>query len=208
MWPLVIMKPNFKLFNQSKKKIYSYSSSEVETSTESRSSRQARTITKRLDSQGFTFIELILYTALIAVFLTGAVYFAWDVIYAQTKSTVEQEVIENARFALQRIQTEIRNADEILNLSPSSLELDSGSLGLTTIFLEAGVIKINQGGTISALTNTQVEATGLSFVNHSTSDNKSKNIEFSLTIKHKNPEQKKEWEKTVIFNSSAEIRSN
>jgi len=180
------MKPNFKLFNQNDKV--------------GRMTRKSQF--------GFTFIELILYTALIAVFLTGAVYFAWDVIYAQTKSTVEQEVIENARFALQRIQTEIRNADEILNLSPSSLELDSGSLGLTTIFLEAGVIKINQGGTISALTNSQVEATGLSFVNHSTSDNKSKNIEFSLTIKHKNPEQKKEWEKTVIFNSSAEIRSN
>jgi len=158
--------------------------------------------------KGFTFIELILYTALVSIFLTTAVYFAWDIIYAQIRSKAEQETGENIRIAAQRIQAEIRNADDVINVASSSLELDSGSLGFTTIALDGAVIKITQGGVISELTSSEVEVTELLFTDLSTQDQTSKNIQFSLTIKHKNPFQRKEWEKSYSMETSAELRSN
>lgn len=157
---------------------------------------------------GFTFLELILYTAIVAIFLTGAVYFAWDIIYAQVRSNIEQETIENARIVVQRIQSEIRSADDIINISPSSLELDSGSLGTTIIALDGDVIKITQSGVTSELTSSQVEVSELLFSDLSSGDEKSKNIEFSLTLRHKNPASRKEWEKSYTIKTSAELRSN
>ena len=157
---------------------------------------------------GFTFIELILYTAIVSIFITAAVYFAWDIIYSKVRSNIEQETAENIRIVSQRIQFEIRNADEIVNLSPFSLELDSGSLGTTIIALDGDVVKITQAGAASELTSNQVEVTELLFSDLSSGDKKSKNIEFSLTLRHKNPASRKEWEKSYTIKTSAEIRSN
>ena len=157
---------------------------------------------------GFTFIELILYTAIVAIFLTGAVYFAWDIVYAQVRSNIEQETIENARIVVQRIQSEIRSADDIINISLSSLELDSGPLGTTIIALDGDVIKITQSEATSELTSSQMEISELLFSDLSSGDEKSKNIEFSLTLRHKNPASRKEWEKSYTIKTSAEIRSN
>lgn len=157
---------------------------------------------------GFTFIEIILYTALISIFLTSLVYFAWDIIYGQIRSNVEQEVAENIRIVAQRIQSEVRNAEDIITVAPTSLELNSGALGITTIFLDGDAVKITQSGVTSALTSDEVEVTVLSFSDRSTEDDSSKNIEFSLSISHKNPEANKEWEKTDTLNTSVELRSN
>lgn len=167
-----------------------------------------RSFNRSKKESGFTFLELILYTAIVAIFLTGAVYFAWDIIYAQARSNIEQETIENARIVVQRIQSEIRNADDITNINPSSLELDSGSLGTTTIALDGEVIKVTQSGVTSELTSSQIEVNELLFSDLSSGDEKSKNIGFSLTLRHKNPASRKEWEKSYTIKTSAELRSN
>lgn len=157
---------------------------------------------------GFTFIELILYIALVSIFLTGAVYFALDIIYGQVRANAEQEVSENIRIAGQRIQVEIRNAKDILSVTPTSLELDSGSLGITKIALVGDTIKITQGGVTSNLISSKVEATELLFSNLTSQDKSSKNIGLSLTIKHRNPFQRKEWEERQTLKTSVELRSN
>lgn len=50
---------------------------------------------------------------LVALFLTAAVTSTLDLILGNVKSSVQQEVQENLRYATHRIQFEIRNADSI-----------------------------------------------------------------------------------------------
>lgn len=158
--------------------------------------------------KGFTFIELILYTALVSIFLTSAVYFAWNVIYGQVKSTVQQEVSENLRFVSGRIQAEIRNAQEINNISSNSIELDSGLIGTTTISLIDQTVQITQGEQTSDLNSDKVEVTELLFTNLSSDDQKSKNVKFSLALRYKNSNDRQEWDKEGAIETTVELRSN
>lgn len=162
----------------------------------------------KMKERGFTFLELILYIALLSIFLTGAVYFAWDIIYGRVRSKVEQEVSENLRVVSERIQLEIRNAKEINNVGANFIELDSGSIGTTIISLADKAVQITQGGETNNLTSNEVEVIDLSFINLSTGDQRSKNIKFSLSSRHRNPGGKKEWEKEQTFETSCELRSN
>jgi len=157
---------------------------------------------------GFTFIELILYITLVSIFITSAVYFAWDIIYGQIRSGVQQAVSENIRATAQRIQAEIRNSQGIINLTPTSLELNNGSLGSTIVVFNGDEVEITQGGESYPLTSTQVEVTELLFFDRSAPDESSKNIEFTLTVRYKNPGQRKEMMETQTLQTSAEIRSD
>ena len=161
-----------------------------------------------MKQQGFTFLELILYIALLSIFLTGAIYFAWDIIYGQVRSTVQQEVNENLRIAVERIQFEIRNAVKINNVGTNFIELDSGLIGPTIISLVEKRIQITQGGETNNLTSSNVEVTDLSFTNLTTGDQSSKNIKFSLSLRHKNPGGRKDWAREQTFETSVELRSN
>ena len=57
---------------------------------------------------GFTFIELILYVAIVTIILSALVPFAWSAIETGVKSAVKQEVNANARYLSERIKYEIR----------------------------------------------------------------------------------------------------
>jgi len=62
------------------------------------------------NQKGFTLIEMLLYTAIIVIFLIGAISFGWNIIYGNAKSQNYQEVTQNLRFTVKRILYEIRNA--------------------------------------------------------------------------------------------------
>ena len=62
---------------------------------------------------GYTLIELLLYVALVGIFITGAITFAWDSIYAREKASNMQKVEQEARMAMQRIGYEIRKVNTV-----------------------------------------------------------------------------------------------
>jgi len=74
-------------------------------------------ISKR--NSGFTLVELILYIALVSIFLTGVIMFTWDILYGRVKSYVQEEVNQNSRFAAKRIIYEIRNASGVNSVNPA-----------------------------------------------------------------------------------------
>ena len=81
--------------------------------------------------RGFTLIEMILYIAIVSIFLTGLVYFTWDLIYGRLKSYIQQEVNQNIRFASARIIYEIRNAKSVN--SPTSGSSETLSLTMSKV---------------------------------------------------------------------------
>ena len=167
-----------------------------------------------MNNKGFTLVELILYIAIISIFIGGAVLFAWNVIYGQVKSSIHQEVNQNLRLASKRIIYEIRNASDINSVTSSTLSLSSSdSARNPTVFdLFEGQLRIGYGtsGACPAtapcpLTSNRVSVTSLSFTDVSSNPD-SKNIQFTITIE--SIADRPEWQMSETYSSTAELRSN
>ncbi len=165
--------------------------------------------------KAFTLIELILYMGLVAIFISGAVLFAWDIIYGSVKANVQLLINEDQRFVSKKIMYEIRNASAINSVAVGDLCLASSTPARnpTRIYLSGGVIKMAWGGgsvNCTAMTNdvsltsNKVIASALTFTNRS-SGILSNNIEFGFTLSVDGTRQ--EWQKTGTFAGSAEVRS-
>jgi type II secretory pathway pseudopilin PulG len=165
---------------------------------------------------GFSLIELLLYIGLVALFLTAATTSLWDIILGNVKSGVHQEVQENLRYAAHRIQFEIRNADSVnpgsgfdINLATNPSEKISLSVpdpdNPTEFRVSGGVLHIKRGdGSWAALTSSALEVTDLTFTD--LGDTASEYLEFTVTVKYKNPSGRSQWEKEATFRGAAQLR--
>jgi hypothetical protein len=170
------------------------------------------------NQKGFTFIELILYTAITAIFIFGSINFGWNVILGNVKSKNYQEVTENLRFAEKRILFEIRNASGINSVTSQSICLSNSdsTRNPTKIYVSSGVLRIGWGGgspTCASLTNdvpivSNLVNSTVYFVNLTNGGGTTKNIQFSLTLSLINPSGRSEYTRIQTFESTAEIRSN
>src|SRR3989344_1949018 len=167
-------------------------------------------------NSGFTLVEMILYIAIVAIFMTGLVYFTLDIVYGREKSYVHQEVNQNTRFAAKRIAYEIKNAKSII--SPLSGSSSSISLEYADANRNPTVINISGDGRITIgygssgncptsspcfLTGNKVNVTAINFTNLSSGD--STNIKFSMTIAGVGDAV--ENQKIENFETSVELRS-
>ncbi|HYD35666.1 MAG TPA: prepilin-type N-terminal cleavage/methylation domain-containing protein [Vitreimonas sp.] len=166
---------------------------------------------------GFTLIELILYIALISIFLSAVITFAWDIIYSHAKSSTQQTVLYNLRLASERITYEIRNARAINSVSATSLCLASADAARnpTKLYLASNELRIGWGGGNStcatttndqALTSAEVNVTALTFQNLTTAGTASQHIQFTIGIT--STANRQEWQYSQTFSSSAEVRSH
>lgn len=177
--------------------------------------RQTSVAVNNMNQKGFTLIELILYVALVSIFISGAILFAWDIIYGRVKSQVHQEVNQNLRLASKRIIYEVRNASDINSVGANDICLASADSDRNPIkiYVGSGRLRIGWGGGSSdctgltsdeILTSNLVSVSSLSF--NDLSSDESKNINFTITID--SAEDRKEWERSQTYSSSVELRSN
>jgi type II secretory pathway pseudopilin PulG len=159
------------------------------------------------NAMGFTLIELILYIGLIAIFVTGAIYFAWDASYAREKAFQNQVAEQNARSILARIAYEIRRAKEINSVSSGSITLENGAND-TTISLSSGTVQITTQGTGPfSLSSNQVYVTSLAFSQPGSSDEDTKNIFVEISLRQADPDVTEEFEAATSMSISAELNS-
>jgi prepilin-type N-terminal cleavage/methylation domain-containing protein len=64
-------------------------------------------------NKGFTLIEVIIYVAISALILVGVVQFSWDIMGLGTKVEVQSQLTHEGRFVLERIEQEVRAAEDI-----------------------------------------------------------------------------------------------
>lgn len=160
--------------------------------------------------QGYTFIELILYTAIVAFVLTAISAFALRVLGTSAKSNTQREVYGAARFVSERINYEIRNAISITSVSANSIVLatDTPATNPTTIALSGGVLRITQGsGAATPLHGQDVAVSSLTFTNLSTATNTSRHIRYTITMDANYPGSRQEYQESVTMEGSAEVRS-
>lgn len=126
----------------------------------------------------------MLYVAMVAVFVTTAISFAWDVVYGREKAANQQAVDQSARSAMYRIAYEIRRAKSVQSLSDYELILDNDG-STTTISLVGNTLQITTvGAGPFALTSNQVvvDSSNPIFTNQTTTDTNSANVGVNLTI--------------------------
>lgn len=161
--------------------------------------------------RGFTFIELILYVAIVTIILSALVPFAWSAIETGVKSAVQQEVNANARYISERIKYEIRNATGINSVAAASISLATSTPATnpTVIDLLAGNIRIKQGAASAVnLNSANTVINSLTFTNYTSLDNKTKHIQFVMTVAAFFAAARQEYQNSVVIESSAEVRSN
>jgi type II secretory pathway pseudopilin PulG len=176
---------------------------------------QISTKVENKKQQGSTLIELILYIALLAVFLSGAILFSWNIILSEAKSGTQREVIQNIRLASERISYEIRNASAILSLTSNAICLESpnSTYNPTRIYLETSALMIGWGGgsnDCTNLTNTQALSSGdisisnLEFTDQSNTS-LSTNVGYTFTADILGTRQ--EWQSSQTMTGSVEVRT-
>jgi type II secretory pathway pseudopilin PulG len=161
---------------------------------------------------GFTFVELILYLAIVSIVIGAIVPFAFNIIGGGVKSSTQQEVFSSGRYISERIKYEIRNASAITTVTPTSITLASTTPGSnpTVIDLNSGNIRIQQaGGKATNLNSANTTVSSLNFVNLTSSDSKTKHIQFSFTINANfGTSVRQEYQETMTVEGAAEVRSN
>ena|SRR3989344_3643035 len=150
--------------------------------------------------KGFTFVELLLYTAIVGTIFSSLVPFAWEVIGGGARSAVDQEVDSNARLIMERIKSEVRNAKNI-SVSQMSLTITEQDLSTTVIDLSGGNIRLDAVNLNSADTL----VTDLVFTDFSSAATKQVQIRF--TIISNIGQGRQEYGQSVILESSVEVRS-
>jgi len=162
------------------------------------------------NQRGFTFIELILYVAIVTIILSAIVPFAWSAIETGVKSAVQQEVNANARYMSEIIKYEIRRASEITTVTSTSISLANFSPDTTTVIdLSGGNIRINKnGGGAVDLNSANTVINSLTFTNYTSGDNKTKHIQFTINIAASFAAARQEYQDSVVIESSSEVRSN
>jgi len=162
---------------------------------------------------GFTFIELLLYLAIVTIMMTALIPFAWNTIESGVKSSTEQEVFSNARYISEQIAYQIRNASGINSVSATSISLVTAisSTNPTVIGLSGSSLTMKQGvGSPINLNSQNASISALTFTNYTSSDNKTKNIQFIFTVSanFSGAGKRQEYNESTSIESSAEVRSN
>jgi Tfp pilus assembly protein FimT len=167
----------------------------------------------KVSQSGFTFIELILYVAILTGMLVTLIPFAWNIIGGGVKSATEQEVFDNARYISQRLKYEIRNATGINSVSSTQISLSTATSATnpTIISSSSGMLTIKQGvGAPIALNSQNASISAFTFTNYTSVSNATKHIQFVFTIVANYPGagQRQEYKESTTVEGSAEVRSN
>lgn len=163
--------------------------------------------------KGFTLIELLVYMAVLTIFITGAIQFAWNSIGAGVKSTTQQEVLHNLRFATNRIAYEIRNATDVTQVNGSQLVLQSSDANRnpTEFNVNTGRLTIGYDNdpdcpttTPCPLTSNDVTVSSLTFTEILNGSVRS--IQITLIIAHNNSSGKSEWDFQQSYTTTVKLR--
>lgn len=175
---------------------------------------------KKNTARGFTYIDLILYIAIVSLMLTTLVPFAWNIIEGGSKSSTQEELSSTARYVSERLLYEIRNAKgiDVSNTTFGQNIANSGKFALlnfaptntTSLTISSGILQITQGTNQPvSLNSTNTKITNLVFTNFSSADGiTTQHVFFTLTIQAAYPSGRQEFQGSETIQANAEIRSH
>lgn len=164
------------------------------------------------DEQGFTLIEILLYIAVAVTILSAAISFFILILQSREKNQTILEVEQQGQQIMEIITQSIRNSEGInspaagTNAASVSLDVVTGADDPTIYDLSGTTLQVTEGVAAAiALSNTNVEVSGLDFENLSRPGTPG-TIKVQFTLSHVNPGAKNEFDYSQTFNGSASLR--
>jgi len=162
--------------------------------------------------RGFTLIEFLLYITIVATVVLIAGGIGLNVLLGKAKLSALQEVSQNARFSIEKIAYEVRNAEAINSPAPglasSTLSLQMAVAGVNpTVFdLSNGVLRIQEGTSDAInLTSSEVTVSSVQFLNVSYSGTPG-TVRVEMTVTFTNPDNRQEYTVEQTFYTTANVR--
>jgi len=123
--------------------------------------------------RGFSIIETILYVAILIMIMGTMVIFLINVVHRESKVTMVLEVNQNARFAIEKINSVIRNSKDATVPtdgggvgSTLSLTMPNAAVSPTVFTVTNGVLTMQQGAAAAVpITSSAVKVSSLTFTN-------------------------------------------
>lgn len=165
-------------------------------------------------TRGFTLIELIIYSAIVATILVVASTFAWQIIQGDIKVGAYREIEQNATFGMEKITAAIRNSSKIVQPNDPG---ESGAFLKLNIQKEAGETPVRfeiSGGKLIMkegdaapypLTADLVKVTNLKFTNLSYR-NTPATIRIEMTVEYSNPSGRSEYQASINLENTISLR--
>lgn len=147
-----------------------------------------------LNNKGFTFIETIIYIAIIGTVVASFVAFSMSISNSRNKTYVVSEVQANARIAMDLITQKIRMSSGV-NIASSTFDTDPGVLSLSMtsstldptiidLTLDNGLLQIKEGANDAvSLVSNNIKITNLVFKNFTVSSTR-ENIGIEMTVEY------------------------
>lgn len=143
----------------------------------------------------FSLVELIIYTAIASVIAAYMVLISIDIVRARGERQSEREVLENARFAMNMIERQVRDATGLSSGSfgshPGSVTFTKdggGALIFSTNTKTLGTqtlryLQMNNGSGNEQLTSDKVNITNF-VINELTRATETENLQFEITFEY------------------------
>ncbi|MBI2577900.1 MAG: hypothetical protein HYV77_03610 [Candidatus Wildermuthbacteria bacterium] len=167
-------------------------------------------------SRGVTYIELIVYIAILVVVVSGATSFLLWTARLHLRSQSFQEVTDNASNALNTITREIRKSAGIYTPTTSSTQLSLATKEYMPAGESSSYIDFFLCGTALCLkkesqnpvvlTSDRVEVTSLQFQEVRTGLNRS-SVQIAIGVEYKNPDNRPDLEASITLTSTASLRA-
>jgi len=165
----------------------------------------------RIRRTGFTFIELLVYIAIVGTLVVMVVSLFFALAKARMRQESIAEVEQQGAFILSTITTAVRNAQLIQSPAPGvastsiTLTTSTSSTDPTTFaFIDPAILSSLASGTPSALSSLQVVASNVLFQNV-TATGTSGSIKVSFTLSHASS-SRYDSQYSATFIGSATIR--
>jgi prepilin-type N-terminal cleavage/methylation domain-containing protein len=160
--------------------------------------------------KGFTLVELIIYIALVSIFVTGAMYYSFDILHSREKAIAMKKTDETARGVLARIRYELSDALEINSVTATQVSLANRNMGLnpTIISFTGSTVTIKQGvGATIPLTSNQIAVSNGVFTDLRTVNNQTHAVGVAFTVSQTQPTSFSHFTATTDVATSVELNS-
>lgn len=169
-----------------------------------------------MTKKGFTFIELIVYVALMAIILNVGVYFVWQMIEGKAKNVAYLEVERNSIIALDKISYQAKKAKSIeipgQGQENSQLTLIMPDDSRIRFYLQESSLFLEKNGNSAPLTNRKVVVEEIVFKNLSSVIGPAPSFPGSFQVKIKtsyyNPLTRSEYQAEILLQKTITLRDN
>lgn len=159
---------------------------------------------------GFTLIELIIYIALVSIFVTSTMYYSFDILHGREKTIALKKTDEAARSIMARIRFEVSDALTINSVTSTQISLTNrnGSLSPTILTFSGSTVMIQQGvGTTIPLSSNQVAVSNGVFTDLRSTNNQTHDVRVAFTVSQTQPTSFTHFTATTDVATSVELNS-